>query len=372
MHLNDFDDLPFHQAPMPFEIPWTSDVHFNDGYIFGVYAEAHYLLAGLRLHPNMNVMDGFAVLAHAGEERCVRLSRALRPHSGNLRVGALRVDVPDPMRRMRIALEESTIDLAFDLELESVGLPYMEAPYQHRRYGHVVNDLVRYTVPMRASGWLDCDGSRVQVERWHGMRDHSWGIRSNMGPRTPHKGVALAESEVDHRRFRLWVPFEVEGHSGFFHTHEDEHGKALDCEGHIVFDDNETVKVVAVDHNIEYVPGTRNPGAGSFRLTDDVGTVREYRFEVTGMPADMQGCGYYGGWHDGGNAGCYRGVGPVVETDRYSVGPEIDTSGPDHVPQKKRLGPTEFAVNLVGPEGVRGMAHFEHTVMGTYRPYGFE
>jgi len=371
MQITEFDDLPFHQAPLPFHIPWTSDVHFNDGYIVAVYDAGRYLLAGIRLHPNMNVIDGFATLSADGEQRCVRFSRALRPDAGDLAIGPLSFRPLEPMRRMRMTLADSPAGFGFDLELETVGEPFLEAPYQHRRHGHLVNDLIRYTMPLRATGSLGCDGRTVAVDRWHGMRDHSWGIRANMGPRTAHGGIALGAEEEDRRAFRLWVPFEVEGHSGFFHTHEDADGRALDCEGHIVFADGRSIGVASVAHEIEYVAGTKNPARGRFRLTDTMGGVREYAFEVTGTPATVQGCGYYGGWRDGDGNGVWRGVGPVTETDRFPAGGDVRNAGPAHLPEKRRIGLTEFGVRLTGPDGAAGMAHFEHTVMGPYRPYGF-
>ncbi|ANK79821.1 MAG: hypothetical protein TEF_02715 [Rhizobiales bacterium NRL2] len=372
MQLSDYDDLPFHQAPTPIATPATSDVHFNDGYIFAAYADDYYLLAGLRLHPNMNVMDGFAVLAHGGEQRCARFSRALRPASAYLSVGPLRVDPAEPMKRLRVSLSESPVDLAFDLEFETVGRPFAETPYRHYRHGHLVNDLMRYTVAVRASGSMTVDGRHVTVDRWHGMRDHSWGVRANMGPRTYHGGAEHHPSEVDHRRFRLWVPFEVAGHSGFFHIHEDEHGRPIDCEGELAFDDGAIVPVAAAEHELEYAPGTRNPVRGRFTLTDTEGVRRDYAIELAGTPADVQGFGYYGGWQDGGAPGVWRGVGPVAESDRYPAGPDIADSGPPALPAGKRLGPTEFPVRITGPDGAKGMGHFEHTVMGCYRPYGFD
>lgn len=60
------------------------------------------------------------------------------------------------------------------------------------------------------------------------------------------------------------------------------------------------------------------------------------------MPQTRTGRG--GGWKDGGSAGVWRSVGPVVETDRY--------------PSAAALGKT-------------GMVHFEQHVFGRYKPYGF-
>jgi hypothetical protein len=106
---------------------------------------------------------------------------------------------------------------------------------------------------------------------------------------------------------------------------------------------------------------------GGFAVRTEDGAWHEYRLETPGTPADVQGFGYYGGWHDGGSAGVWRGAGPHVEHDRYAAG-----DGPPRVPADRRLGPTEFPFTISGPGDTRGMAHFEHHVMGRYAPYGFE
>jgi hypothetical protein len=371
VRLNDIDDLPFHQVPTPFDVAGTSDVHFNDGYWFATYAPGDWYLAiGMRLHPNTNVMDGFASLARGGEQRAVRCSRALRPRHTELEVGPLRIEILRPMERLRLTLSESPVDVAFALDFEARGQPFLEAPYRHLRYGHVINDMVRYTQVCRATGTLRCDGEAVAVDGWHAMRDHSWGVRSTMGPRTPHGGIDRIPAEADRRRYRLWVPFETSDHGGFFNTHEDEHGRPLDFEGQLTFPDGRVLQLAEVRHEITYEPGTRYVTGGSFALRDEHDEWREYRLEQPGTPADVQGLGYYGGWHDGGSAGVYRGAGPHVESDRYPVA--AVPAGPPHVPAQRRLGPTEFPFAITGPEDARGMAQFEHHVMGRYDRYGFE
>jgi hypothetical protein len=287
MRLNDFDDFPFHQVPTPFNVVGTSDVHFNDGYWFATFAEGWYLACGLRLHPNTNVMDGFVGLARDGEQHVMRASRVLRPRNTELQVGPLQVDIVQPMQRCRLTLEDAPIDLSFALELEARDRPLLEAPYHNRRYGHLVNDLVRYTQVCRASGSLRWRGTEVAVDGWDAIRDHSWGVRANMGPRTPHGGVELDEDEIDHRRFRIWVPFGTDRYAGFFHTHEGNRGDTLDFEGHLTFPDGARTRLVAVRHRLEYHDGTRYVTGGTFALLDDGGTWREYRLEPAGTPADV-------------------------------------------------------------------------------------
>src|ERR671918_1395672 len=116
MRLTDFDDFPFHQVPSPFNVVGTSDVHFNDGYWFATFAEGWYVVAGLRLHPNTNVMDGFGGVARGGEQHVVRTSRVLRPDHTRLAVGPLRVEIVKPMTLARVTFAGGPTDLAFRLE----------------------------------------------------------------------------------------------------------------------------------------------------------------------------------------------------------------------------------------------------------------
>ena len=80
MRLTSFDEYPFHQHPTPFHVPATSDVHFNDGYFCATFAQDWYLVCGIRLHPNMNVIDGFAGLARGGEQPPHEYQQPRRQH----------------------------------------------------------------------------------------------------------------------------------------------------------------------------------------------------------------------------------------------------------------------------------------------------
>ena len=75
MRLYAADELPYHQVPTPFHMVGTSDAHFNDGYFIALYAQDWYFFAGLRLHPNGNVIDGWASVAHNNRQVVVRASR---------------------------------------------------------------------------------------------------------------------------------------------------------------------------------------------------------------------------------------------------------------------------------------------------------
>lgn len=370
MNIDGCDEYPFHQHPAPFNVPATTDAHYNDGYWFAFYSADWYFVAGLRLHPNANVMDGFAGVVHRGEQHCLRAARALRPDYDRLAVGPLQLDVLEPLRRLRLAAGENPAGIEFDVVFEARSPPFTEDRHRHTRYGVAINDTLRYTQICRASGRVALGDERVEVDAWHAIRDHSWGVRSSMALPDPIGGVERPAGERRRRAFRLWVPFEVEDHCGFFQTHEDHDGNAIDFEGRLFYDDGREVPLVSVSHALEYHAGTKRPLGGSFRLFGEDGIERSYSLRATGLAADVQGLGYYGGWRDGHSAGVYRGP-ELTESDVYGNDPVEDPTGPAHVPRERRLGPTEHPSFLTGPDGAQGMAHLEHSVFGAYAPYSF-
>lgn len=349
----------------------TSDAHFNDGYFFAFYAADWYFFAGLRLHPNVNVIDGWASVAHADRQTAVRASRALRPRYDEISAGPIRLEILEPLKRVRLVTEENDSGICFDVEFVSQAPPFVENRYQHVKYGVVVNDTIRYTTVCRAHGRARARGVDLEIDGWHAMRDHSWGIRSSMAVPTRLGGVDRTPEEADHRALRMWVPFQVSDHTGFINTHEDADGNTLDFEGRLDFADGRTVRLTAVRHDLKYHPGTQRPIGGTLVLEDEHGVSRTYEMRASGSPADAQGGGYYRGWRDGLGPGVYRGP-EVIEYDDYDITPGPELTGPPHVPVRHRLGPTEYPMHLTGPGGAVGMAHFEHHIRGTYRPYGFK
>lgn len=371
MNLTPYDDFPFHQHATPLNIPETSDPHFNDGYWFGWWQGEQYFFCGLRLHPNNNVMDGYAGVVHHGEQRSMRFSRALRPAYDDLGVGPFRLHILEPLRTQRLTLAPNDTGVSWNVTVTKAMEPFFEAPHRQYRFGRLFNNLCRFSLPTRVSGWAEIDGERTQLDGWYGARDHSWGIRSTMGPHVPIGGIGEEATDFDRRAIRIWIPFEVGDHAGFFHTHEHADGEALDFEGRLEFRDGRVIPLAGVRHDFSYHPGTRRLSHGAYTLIDVTGEERKYEFRVVGHPAHPQGFGYARGWSDSGQPGVYRGP-EKIEWERFDVSDPAVLAGPPHVPVERRLGGTEFAADLVGPDGSDGMAHVEHMIYGTYRPYGFE
>lgn len=364
--LNPLDDYAVHQWAAPVDQPVTSDRHFNDGYWFGFYTDGHYAFMGMRMHPNNNVLDGYAGMVVGGQQRCLRFSRALRPRVNELEVGPLRITIVEPLQVQRVTLAPNDQGLEWDVEMSAYGLWTEERALQHR-HGVVLNDVLRYTGVCQPRGWAAIDGRRVSVDDWYGARDHSWGIRSTMGPRTPLGGVL--DQARDPRAIRLWIPFRCGDQVGFLHGHEDRDGNVLDFDGEIR-EGERRIPLAEVRHQLEYHPGSRRLKAGRYTLIDTGGGTHDYEFDVVCEGVHPQGFGYNQGWSDGGNPGVWRGP-EAQESDRFDVtDPNAKPAGA-HLPENRRLGATEFAARLRGPNGSTGMAMVEHMIYGEYRPSGF-
>lgn len=370
MELSAFDDYPFHQAPTPFATAATTDAHYNDGYFVAFYHEGWYFCTGMRLHPNVNVIDAWVSVAHGNRQSAIRASRTLHPRYDDLSVGPITYEILEPMKTIRVVVASDFGNMDIDVVFESQSPPFIEDRYQHFKFGAVVNDLIRYTQVCRASGQAKVKGESLKISNWHAMRDHSWGVRSSMGVPTGIRGVRSSGEERERRALRLWVPFEVESHCGFFNTHENSAGEAIDFEGRLDYADGRSVKLTAMRHELKYLAGTDRPCGGKIQLDGEDGETRHYELELVGTPADVQAGGYYGGWSDNLGPGIYRGD-EVIEYDDYDVSPGPVKTGPPHVPVAQRYGPTEYPMRLIGSNGEAGMAHFEHTISGPYPRYGF-
>ena len=220
------------------------------------------------------------------------------------------------MSAQRLRLDDPELGLAFDVTLRASAPAFFETRHQQLRHGRLLNDVLRYTQVARADGELTVDGEREAVDGRHACRDHSWGIRSTMGPHAPLGG--LEQEAPDPRALRLWVPFECGDTVGFFHCHEAHDGSVLDCEGRLDRAGRAPLRIDAVGHELRYEEGTRRLAGGELSLLDETGAEHGYRFEVACAPAHPQGFGYTRGWSDGGQPGVYRGN-DVIERDRFDV-----------------------------------------------------
>jgi hypothetical protein len=389
--LSPYDEYPVHQAPYPVSYVPSTDYAWDEGYFYGAYsADAQViLLTGMRINPNADVIGAHASVNIRGRHRAVRLSREWRRQLYT-QVGPLRYDVLEPYRNIRVSLSENASGLAFDLNWLGLAPAHLSEHHLATVRGRRTTDQTRYNQVGVASGWIEVDGERFEVnpESWGACRDHSWGIYEARPPLVPDaKWLPPSVESGPRRALRLSMFFAAGQYSGHFHLHDDEDGKQLATndafgtpfEGAIDRGfDHPRLYFSAIRHQLEFVSGTRSLSAGVLHLLDEDGGNWTFEFTVVSPAAPVIQCGYHqGSWRDGGTIATYHGPDdPYLEWDEfdfssqptphtlYGQTEERSVCGVEHIAR----------LELTGPDGesIEGLAEIEVFLNGRYAPYGFE
>jgi hypothetical protein len=354
-----FDEYPFHQVAASFAGVATGDPQWNDGHYvcFCDRAGNVAVAASLRLYSNNDVLDGFVCIRHRGRQHNIRVSRRLRPNLEELGAGPLRIELLEPMRALRLVLEDNAFGIALDVTCRGTTVPY-EGPVEVTRVdGRLVGERMTYELAGKCAGWVRVGSERYELESASFFRNHSWGQHAGRG------GPRLYAAPAVGRRgrapgVRQWVLFDMPDHSGFYFV--DPSGRRASGKGAIMLGDR-SVPVTRVEHELEFHEGGRRLRSGWFRLTSGDGEERTYRVEDLGW-VYCQGGGYFGGFDDGLGQGVYRG-------DQHVEGEVWDVSHPTRVVDGSgRTSVFEHAwaenfVRLTSGDAT-GLAHFECVVIG--------
>jgi hypothetical protein len=178
--ISSWDDFPIHQSAEPVRFVATSDRNFYDRYYFNCHASSDelFMVMGMGQYPNLGTQDAFAVVRRGPFHRVVRASRELGDRREN-QVGPFRIEVLEPLRKLRFVLEPNEFALAFDLVWEGAMPAWQEPRHFIRRQGRVLFDTSRFAQTGCWQGSLTVAGERFAVtpDRWWGTRDRSWGVR---------------------------------------------------------------------------------------------------------------------------------------------------------------------------------------------------
>ena len=311
----------------------TSDVHFNDGYWFATYAPGDwYFVVGLRLHPNTNVIDGFAASPHDGEQRVVRArarcGRATRSSRSDRCAGDRAADAARAPRRWRT----SPIDVAFELDVESRGPPFVEEPYRHLKYGDVINDTIRYTqvVPRdghaalrRATASRSTAGTRCATTR--GACARRWARARR------HGGIDRTDAEADRRRYRLWVPFETRRPRRLLQHPRGRARPSARLRGPAELPGRPQRRAHRREPRADLRARHAVPTGGAIVLDGATGGASTSSRRRARRPTSRASATTAAGT-TAAAPGVYRGDGPHVESDRYHVTTVRRRAGPPHVP----------------------------------------
>jgi hypothetical protein len=276
-----------------------------------------------------------------------------------LAVGPLRIEIVEPMRAVRLVLEENVFGIALDVLCRNSTVPYEDPVEATRLDGRLLSERMTYELTGKCSGWVSIGEARIELDAATDsfFRNHSWGYQPGRGgPRLYAAPAVAAKRRVP--GVRQWVLFDMPDHGGFYFI--DPSGRKASGKGAIMLADR-SVAVVDVQHDLQFYEGGRRLRGGSFQLTDADGGQRAYTVEDLGW-VYCQGGGYFGGFDDGLGQGVYRG-------DYHAEGEVWDVSHPTRIVDASGA---EFEFDHAWAENFTrltsgasaGLAHFECVTIG--------
>ena len=299
--LSRFDDYPIHQTPQPVAVPASSDRNVYDRYWFNGYANngEFYFGIGMGLYPHLGILDcGFSIV-RGGEQHAFHASRRAPQDPSETAVGPFRIEVIEPMRRIRVTLDENETGISCELDFRARTASIEEGRQTHMQGNRIVMDSTRFAQFGTWEGQIRYDGNTLAIQPSHvpGTKDRSWGIRPVGAPDT-----GVAPTARIPQVFFLWAPIHWGDHCSHFGVFEDSAGHMWHKDGAIapVYSDPESIPGILdpglvsmsdVEHRIQYLPGTRRAASASISLVESTGARHEIELEPL-LCFQMKGIGY--------------------------------------------------------------------------------
>jgi hypothetical protein len=361
--LSPWDDYPIHQTSYPVALPVGSDAGRYDRHWLTMHDTAltTQLGVGMSVHPNRGIIDAALSISRAGEQRSVYASSRLGQDRDTV-CGPLRIEVVEPMRTLRVVLEDHE-GVSADLTWTGVTQTVIDGRMERWAGPTLVSERTR-TVQFGAwSGSFAVDGETTAVspETWWGLRDRSWGSRTTG---TVAEGVLAASlSNI----YFAWTLLRFDDECLLVAVNEMPDGRSESrtvavlpflAPGDPAYgEDDVVVRSDDFVFDIDYLPGTRR--ASSIELTvGPRGSVdRRVQLEPL-LTFQMKGLGYgHPRWKHGADHG-----GEVVGADSWLLS-ECDANLKEnlHVQQLVRATRSDGAV---------GLGLFEHVAIGPHLPTG--
>lgn len=356
------DEYPIHQTAEPVAYSGT-DPNFYDRYFFNGYGPdgSGFLALAFGVYPHLDIADAHFAHIRGGVQHNLHCSRTIAMERLELEVGPIRIEVLEPLRRLRVTVGE-TDGIAAQLKAEGRAFPIEEPRFTYRIGPRSFMDYTRLTQNVRWSGWIEVDGVRHDVaDGAVGSRDRSWGVR-------PVGETDFATAVPDHvfQFFWLWTPLNFADRSVFFHVNADRDGQPWNTRAVLCPDgaaQGGAVEVADARADIDFQPGSRYPRAATLEINPPGASPMQIAFEPVER-FQMRGVGYnsHPKWAHG------RYVGQLATEREDIVLADVDPASPleQHVQTITRA-----TLEQDGAEPEQGVGIFESLIVGPYEPYGF-
>ncbi|MFN8025985.1 MAG: hypothetical protein U0W40_06420 [Acidimicrobiia bacterium] len=169
-----------------------------------------FVITGMGIYPNVGVVDGYLAVKNGDKVSTARFSDALGDE--RLRVGPYRVEVIEPLQKVRVICEPNTTGIAADIMQEERLVPALEEqPHVIHKGPKVILQSTRFAQVGTWTGTVSLDGDDWQVtpDVWLGSRDRSWGIR----PLAPSDPASRHDEEAALSFWWLYVPLRFDDFS---------------------------------------------------------------------------------------------------------------------------------------------------------------
>jgi len=350
-----WDDYPVHQTSDWIAHTATSDRNFYDRYYFNAIDTGGEWIAvmGLGQYPNLGVTDAFVTVRRGQQQTVVRSSKPLIDRA-DISVGPLRVEVLEPLKRLRFVAEPSEHNVACDLTWEGFG-PAIPEPAQFiRSFGRVTFDTQRLAQMGSWSGSLTVDGDELTVDpstTW-GSRDRSWGVRP-VGEKEP-EGIRQGHSAMGGGMW-TYFPMRFEDHCIFYICAELADGTRSLEQADRVWPDGRIEPLGRTDHQHHFADGIRELTGSTISFLD-----AGFQIECTPMIANYLAVGTGYGLEPDWRHGMYQGPQTVVQGVSYDVAAIRHLGAMAVVDHAAR-----FSYN-----GHQGYGLYEHSFSGAMPRYG--
>ncbi len=352
------DEFPIHQAPLSMARVASSDRNFYDRSYFNAHNQdgGIFLVSGFGVYPNLGVTDAYLALRRGDCQWAVRFSAALGDRSLDLRVGGYRIEVIEPLQRLRLVCEHETLsaDLTWTGSFPAVD----EEPHLLMSGARPVLNAQRFAQLGSWSGTLAVAGREIAVtpDVWSGSRDRSWGIRP-VGEAEP-AGRAAAEPAGGF--WWLYCPLRFADFSVIVIIQESPDGYRTLNDARRIWPDGRVEQLGWPRVEITYRPGSRHPECARLHLQARDGTPVTVEIETVNFIALHVGAGYGGDpdWTHGQWKGAAWSDAQTYDLTDPVVAGRIPYGVLDHVARATC-------------NGAPGWGMFEHASMGRHDPSGF-